>query len=42
MDTLGSTVVVEKLEALQAQHGARFTPAPLLKDLAKQGKGFHA
>lgn len=42
MDTLGSRTVVEKLEALQAQHGARFTPAPMLLELAKSDKTFYA
>jgi len=41
MDTLGAATVVEKLQTLRAQHGARFTPAPILLDLAKSGKGFY-
>lgn len=41
MDTLGAVAVVEKLEALKVQHGPRFTPAPVLLELAKSGKGFY-
>lgn len=41
MDTLGASAVVDKLEALKAQHGERFTPAPALLELAKSGKGFY-
>ena len=42
MDTLGAAQVVEKLQALQADHGERFTPAPILLKLAKSGKGFYS
>ena len=42
MDSLGLAVVVEKLQALQAEHGERFTPAPILLSLAKSGKSFYA
>jgi len=42
MDTLSATNVVEKLQALQADHGERFTPAPLLLKLAKSEKGFYS
>ena len=42
MDSLGLAVVVEKLQALQAEHGERFTPAPILLSLAKTGKSFYA
>ncbi|MFT6408640.1 MAG: 3-hydroxyacyl-CoA dehydrogenase/enoyl-CoA hydratase/3-hydroxybutyryl-CoA epimerase [Arenicella sp.] len=41
MDSLGATTVVKKLEALKAMHGQRFTPAPVLLELAKSEKGFH-
>ncbi len=41
MDTLGADVVVEKLEKLAAQHGARFTPAPNLKLMAQKQQQFH-
>ncbi|MHB8420620.1 MAG: fatty acid oxidation complex subunit alpha FadJ [Myxococcales bacterium] len=42
MDTVGVDQVVRKMEALQAKLGTRFTPAPLLADMAKAGKRFHA
>jgi len=42
MDTLGVAEVVSKLEGLKALHGERFTPAPLLLELAKSGKGFYS
>ncbi len=42
MDTLGAAEVVSKLEGLKAVHGERFTPAPLLLELAKSGKGFYS
>ena len=41
MDSLGADVVVQKLKALRAIHGERFTPAPALLELAESGKGFH-
>jgi len=42
MDTLGVNVVVDKLQTLQAEHGERYTPAPILLDLAKSGKSFYS
>ena len=42
MDTLGAATVVDKLQALKAEHGERFTPAPSLLKLAKSGKGFYS
>jgi 3-hydroxyacyl-CoA dehydrogenase/enoyl-CoA hydratase/3-hydroxybutyryl-CoA epimerase len=42
MDTLGAAEVVNKLEALKTLHGERFTPALLLIELAKSGKGFYS
>ncbi|MFT4634782.1 MAG: 3-hydroxyacyl-CoA dehydrogenase/enoyl-CoA hydratase/3-hydroxybutyryl-CoA epimerase [Arenicella sp.] len=41
MDSLGAGSVVEKLEKLRSIHGARFTPAPALVELAKLEAGFH-
>ncbi|NND81638.1 MAG: fatty acid oxidation complex subunit alpha FadJ [Gammaproteobacteria bacterium] len=41
METLGLATVVDKLEALQAEHGKRFAPAPLLKELAASDKTFY-
>ena len=42
LDHLGASFAVELLEGLAARHGARFQPAPLLAEMAKSGKGFHA
>lgn len=42
MDTLGIDQVVEKLGALEAEHGARFRPAPMLLELSKNERIFHA
>ncbi len=42
MDRTGLPAVITKLEALAAKHGPRFTPAPILVDLARAGKKFHA
>ena len=39
-DTLGLQKVVAKLEEVEAQHGARFKPAALLKQLAGEGRRF--
>ena len=41
MDAAGVAQIVRKLEGWQAKLGARFAPAPLLVDMAKQGKRFH-
>ena len=40
-DRLGAPALVAKLEALRAQHGARFTPAETLRELAATGGGFY-
>ena len=40
-DSLGIPKVIEKLEALKETHGKRFTPAPALVELARQGNGFY-
>ena len=42
LDHLGARFAVEMLEKLEAQHGARFAPAAMLVDLAKEGRRFHA
>ncbi|MFT5573454.1 MAG: 3-hydroxyacyl-CoA dehydrogenase/enoyl-CoA hydratase/3-hydroxybutyryl-CoA epimerase [Cryomorphaceae bacterium] len=41
MDSLGAENVVAQLQALQAEHGDRFTPAPILLELASSGGKFH-
>ncbi len=41
MDTLGASEVVAKLEALKAIHGERFTPAPILRNMAKNSETFY-
>lgn len=41
MDTLGTSVVVAKLEALAKEHGKRFTPAPSLVSMAKNNEKFY-
>ncbi len=39
-DTLGAKAIVEALQKLAAEKGPRFNPAPLLIEMAKQGKRF--
>jgi 3-hydroxyacyl-CoA dehydrogenase / enoyl-CoA hydratase / 3-hydroxybutyryl-CoA epimerase len=41
LDHLGARFAVEVLERLQARHGSRFAPAPLLVTMAQEGKGFY-
>ncbi len=41
MDTLGAAKIVERLEHHGAAHGARFTPAPILVEMAKSGGVFY-
>ena len=40
-DTLGAAHVVQRLQAYQQRFGRRFTPAPMLLDLARSGGRFH-
>jgi len=40
VDELGADAVVKRLRELTAVHGDRFTPAPLLLELADKGEGF--
>ena len=42
LDHLGARFAVSMLEKLGAQHGARFAPAAMLVDLAREGRRFHA
>jgi 3-hydroxyacyl-CoA dehydrogenase/enoyl-CoA hydratase/3-hydroxybutyryl-CoA epimerase len=39
-DTLGAPAVVDGLEKLAREEGARFAPAPLLVEMARAGKRF--
>jgi len=41
-DLQGLPVVLEKLRALEAAHGAGFAPSPLIERLVAAGKGFNA
>ncbi|MCI5063910.1 MAG: fatty acid oxidation complex subunit alpha FadJ [Algiphilus sp.] len=41
IDEVGAVAAVRSLERLAERHGARFEPAPLLRDYAKAGKRFH-
>jgi 3-hydroxyacyl-CoA dehydrogenase / enoyl-CoA hydratase / 3-hydroxybutyryl-CoA epimerase len=42
LDHLGARFAVETLERLTAAHGSRFCPAPILVDMAREGRSFHA
>ncbi len=41
LDELGASRAVEILEMLQARHGDRFAPAPLLRQMAESGERFY-
>lgn len=41
IDSMGAQWVVDKLKALESEHGLRFAPAQLLLDTAQAGKRFH-
>ncbi|MDF2177124.1 fatty acid oxidation complex subunit alpha FadJ [Aliiglaciecola sp. CAU 1673] len=41
MDTLGIDHVVARMEHYQGLYGDKFAPAPVLKDMAKEGKRFY-
>ncbi len=41
LDALGARQAVDQYEALAKLHGQRFTPAPLLVEMAKSGKKFY-
>ena len=41
-DTVGLSQVYERVAALHRQHGKRWTPAPLLERLAREGSSFRA
>jgi 3-hydroxyacyl-CoA dehydrogenase / enoyl-CoA hydratase / 3-hydroxybutyryl-CoA epimerase len=40
-DSLGLDVVLQRLERLAGRHGPRFEPAPLIRQHAAAGRGFH-
>jgi 3-hydroxyacyl-CoA dehydrogenase/enoyl-CoA hydratase/3-hydroxybutyryl-CoA epimerase len=42
LDHLGARFAVEALERLGTRHGARFAPAPVLVEMAREGRSFHA
>ena len=42
LDHLGARFALETMERLHARHGARFAPAPMLVDTAREGRTFHA
>ena len=42
MDSMGIDTVLEKLSALEKEHGERFAPAPSLGKLAKSKKSFYS
>jgi len=42
MDTVGPAVILEKLQALEAEHGPHFAPPKILIDKAAKGELFHA
>lgn len=41
IDRLGAPAVLSMLEDLEKKHGARFTPAQIIRDYAAQGKKFY-
>ena len=41
-DSIGAAHIVETLERLAKEHGARFEPAPLLREKARSGSSFYA
>ncbi|HEY9723076.1 MAG TPA: 3-hydroxyacyl-CoA dehydrogenase NAD-binding domain-containing protein [Oscillatoriaceae cyanobacterium] len=41
VDTVGIHAIVERLRELEARHGVRFAPAPLLLEMLEQEKGFY-
>jgi len=41
VDAVGAAAVVERMEDLAERHGRRFSPAPILVEMARTGKKFH-
>ena len=42
LDRMGAGAAVGQLEKLQEAHGVRFEPATILRDMAREGRGFYA
>jgi 3-hydroxyacyl-CoA dehydrogenase/enoyl-CoA hydratase/3-hydroxybutyryl-CoA epimerase len=42
LDRIGAGAAVGTLERLRGHHGSRFEPAAMLKDMAREGRSFHA
>ncbi len=42
LDRMGAGAAVGQLEKLRGMHGARFRPAAMLEDMAREGRSFHA
>jgi 3-hydroxyacyl-CoA dehydrogenase/enoyl-CoA hydratase/3-hydroxybutyryl-CoA epimerase len=42
VDAVGAAEVLRRVEGYQQRHGARWTPAPALVEMARSGKRFHA
>ena len=42
LDHLGARFALETMERLKARHGGRYEPAPMLADMAREGRTFHA
>jgi 3-hydroxyacyl-CoA dehydrogenase/enoyl-CoA hydratase/3-hydroxybutyryl-CoA epimerase len=41
VDSVGANTVLNSLESLESNYGARFTPSQIIRDYAKQGKLFY-
>jgi 3-hydroxyacyl-CoA dehydrogenase/enoyl-CoA hydratase/3-hydroxybutyryl-CoA epimerase len=41
VDAVGAAAIVERMEELAGRHGKRFTPAPMLVEMARTGKRFY-
>jgi 3-hydroxyacyl-CoA dehydrogenase/enoyl-CoA hydratase/3-hydroxybutyryl-CoA epimerase len=42
LDRMGAGAAVGTLERLREKHGGRFEPAAMLRDMAREGRRFHA
>ena len=41
VDATGAAAIVERMEELAERHGKRFTPAPMLVEMARSGRRFY-